>query len=328
MPRPIEIFRAGNHVSSDGTAWSFPAEVVQQMVESYDPAVFAAPLVVGHPTLDAPSYGQAATLKLQGDIVLMEPAHVEPQFATMVNDKRFPNVSASFFTPDHPSNPKPGQWYLRHVGFLGAAAPAIPGLKPASFAGTDEGVVTIDFAASVSTQTLTQTQQENTMPDKKDDQQTADFAAAQAELTQKAAELAAREKALADKEAAAHKAEVASFAASLVEKGQLLPAEQASIEAVLASLPAANEVSFAAADGTQTKQPTAQVLRQFLTGLPSRVNYGEHSAADNTTAQHASFAAPAGYSVDSGRMDLHNRILAYQQQHNVDYATAATAVGA
>lgn len=320
----IQIFKTGNHTSEDGRQWSFPEDVVRQLVDNYDPAVFAAPLVVGHPALDAPAYGQVAQLVLNGDTVEMEPVHVEPQFAALVNAKRFPNVSASFFPPEHPSNPKPGQWYLRHVGFLGAAAPAIPGLKPASFNGTADGVVTLAFAAAA-----TLNPQEE-IPVPKPEQQTpaVDFAAKQAELDQQAAALAQREKLLAEKETAARQAEVASFAASLVDGGKLLPAEQPAVEALLNSLSTQEQsVSFAAADG-QVSKPAAQLLRDFLTGLPARVDFSEHSAPEDQGTATASFSAPAGYSVSKDRVELHHRILAYQKQHNTDYATAAAAVGA
>lgn len=321
----IQIFKTGNHTSEDGRQWSFPADVVQQLVDNYDPAAFAAPLVVGHPALDAPAYGQVARLVLNGDTVEMEPAHVEPQFAALVNAKRFPNVSASFFPPEHPSNPKPGQWYLRHVGFLGAAAPAIPGLKPASFNGTADGVVTLAFAAAGTTHTP---QEEKTVSTSEQHPPAVDFAAQQAELDKQAAALAAREKRLAEKEAAAHQAEVASFAASLVDGGKLLPAEQPAVEALLNTLATQEQpVSFAAADG-QVSKPAAQLLRDFLTGLPARVDFAEHSAPEDQGAPTASFSAPAGYSVSKDRIELHSRILAYQKQHNTDYATAAAAVGA
>ena len=320
----IEIFKTGQHTSEDGSSWSFPADVVQQFVGNYDPAVFAAPLVVGHPTLDAPSYGQAAKLALSGDIVVMEPAHVEPQFAALVNEKRFPNVSVSLFPPTHPANPKKGEWYLRHVGFLGAAAPAIPGLKPASFSGDANGIVTIQFAASAAQPNQ---QEEVNVTDKDDKNKTVDFAAQQAELDKKAANIAAREKALADKEASTRSAEVANFAAALVDKGQLLPREKAGIEALLNTLNEEQTVSFAAPEGTVEK-PAQQLMREFLSSLPARVNYSEHSAANDNTPATASFAAPTGYGVSAERAELHNKIVAYQKQHNVDYATAAAAVGA
>ncbi|OIO04834.1 MAG: hypothetical protein AUJ49_02085, partial [Desulfovibrionaceae bacterium CG1_02_65_16] len=58
---------------------------------------------------------------------------------------RFKKISASFYLPDSPANPAPGVFYLRHVGFLGAAAPAVKGLKPVAFAAGEEGVV--EFSA-------------------------------------------------------------------------------------------------------------------------------------------------------------------------------------
>lgn len=143
----LEIFKSGKCTDSAGRQWDFTDEIVNEVVSGYDPAVFSAPLVVGHPTMDAPAYGWVNSLSLDKTILKAEPVDVEPQFAALVNDKRFPKISASFFTPSNPANPKPGKWYLRHVGFLGAAAPAIPGLKAASFA-ADADAVTIEFAAS------------------------------------------------------------------------------------------------------------------------------------------------------------------------------------
>jgi hypothetical protein len=40
------------------------------------------------------------------------------------------------------------------------------------------------------------------------------------------------------------------------------------------------------------------------------------------------FKAPAGYEVDTERAEVHNKAVAYQQQHNCSYADAAIAVGA
>jgi hypothetical protein len=36
----------------------------------------------------------------------------------------------------------PGVWYPKHLGFLGAAAPAVPGLRNATFAGPADAVFT------------------------------------------------------------------------------------------------------------------------------------------------------------------------------------------
>ncbi len=52
----------------------------------------------------------------------------------------------SFFKPDAPNNPAPGNWYPKHLGFLGATAPAVSGLKNASFAEAEDETLT--FVAS------------------------------------------------------------------------------------------------------------------------------------------------------------------------------------
>ncbi|WKE65066.1 peptidase [Gallaecimonas kandeliae] len=145
----LEIFKAGTHTAMDGQQLSFSAADIAASVAAYDPAVFKAPLVVGHPKLNDPAYGWVRSVAINGEVMQGEPEQVEAQFAEMVNNGRFPRISASFFHPDSPSNPVPGVWYLRHVGFLGAQAPAVKGLKPASFAEAGDGeVVTVEFAAN------------------------------------------------------------------------------------------------------------------------------------------------------------------------------------
>ena len=125
-----------------GGSLIFSEEQLKSCAEAYDPEVFKSPLVVGHPKLDDPAYGWVGALSFSdGYLEVTETDQLETQFAEMVNEGRFPKVSASFYLPDAPSNPKPGTLYLKHVGFLGAAAPAVKGLKTVSFSDTEEGIV-------------------------------------------------------------------------------------------------------------------------------------------------------------------------------------------
>lgn len=144
MPNPIEIFRAGRHTPMRGEPLEFSAADLAASAAAYDPALHEAPLVVGHPREDAPAYGWVRALSAQGDSLLAEPAQLDAAFAELVGAGRYKKVSASFYRPDAPNNPKPGVYYLRHVGFLGAMPPAVKGLAPVRFAGGDEECVTVE----------------------------------------------------------------------------------------------------------------------------------------------------------------------------------------
>ena len=141
--KSINIFRAGRHVASNGTAIDFTAADLAASAAAYDPAKHEAPLVIGHPTHDAPAYGWTQSLAFADGNLNAVPQQVDAQFAEMHAAGRFKKVSASFYTPDSPGNPVPGVYYLRHIGFLGAQPPAIKGLKAAQFA---DGETFVEFA--------------------------------------------------------------------------------------------------------------------------------------------------------------------------------------
>ncbi len=132
--KPFEIFKTGNHTSSQGEALAFSDADLSSIAENYDPAVHHAPIVVGHPKQDAPAYGWIDKLKIASGRLVAVPANLDTAFSELVRDGKFRKVSAAFYKPDSANNPCPGKWYLRHVGFLGAAAPAVKGLKPVEFA--------------------------------------------------------------------------------------------------------------------------------------------------------------------------------------------------
>lgn len=142
----IEIFKPGTHTAMSGETIGFTEEQLRESASAYDPSVHEAPIVVGHPREDAPAYGWVKSLSF-GESLEAEPDQVDPQFSEMVQAGRFKKVSASFYRPDSPANPKPGVFYLRHVGFLGAQPPAVKGLRQVEFAGADSSadVVEVEF---------------------------------------------------------------------------------------------------------------------------------------------------------------------------------------
>lgn len=139
--KAVEVFRSGRHVSEGGDTHTFSAADVAAIARSYDPAVREAPLTIGHPASDLPAYGWVKSLSASPDGRLDANFHqVDPAFAELVSAGRYKKRSAAFYPPGHHSNPTPGQWYLRHVAWLGAQPPAISGLRDHSFADTGGAV--------------------------------------------------------------------------------------------------------------------------------------------------------------------------------------------
>lgn len=137
----LQCFKPGTHLAMNGAELAFAESDLAATAGAYNPALHEAPLVVGHPELDAPAYGWVRSLRFAAGALEAEPHQVDPAFADLVNRGAFKKLSAAFWSPDAPSNPVPGVFYLRHIGFLGAAAPAVKGLRTPKFAGGDEGVV-------------------------------------------------------------------------------------------------------------------------------------------------------------------------------------------
>ncbi|TXT37405.1 MAG: hypothetical protein FD135_3636 [Comamonadaceae bacterium] len=140
--KPLQIFKPGRHTAMSGQALSFTESDLAATCAAYDPAKHEAPLVVGHPTHDLPAYGWVKSLAFSEGGIDATPAQVNNDFADMVAAGAFKKISACFYSPNSPSNPVPGVYYLRHVGFLGAQPPAVKGLRSPSFADAEEGVLT------------------------------------------------------------------------------------------------------------------------------------------------------------------------------------------
>ncbi|MDS4020667.1 MAG: peptidase [Candidatus Competibacter sp.] len=324
---PLDIFRAGTHTDVAGRTLSFAAADLDATAAAYDPAKHEAPLVVGHPALDAPAYGWVKALARDGEVLRATPDQVEAQFAEWVNAGRYKKISASFWLPDAPGNPAPGIYSLRHVGFLGAAAPAVKGLRAPSFAGDQTGIVTLEFSEWGSEiqvelwrnlreffiEKFGKEQADSVIPSLQIDILRSDIEnerirSAESAISQEVpiamseptvdfaareAELNQREAALAEREAALAKAEADRARAAAVAFAET----QAKAGTILPRQQAglvelllalpAAPLEFADGDQTVSTEPRAW-LEQFVAGLPVRVDFAERSAA----APAASAPAP------------------------------------
>lgn len=375
---PIQIFVPGKHTDMSGQALSFSETDLKASAAAYDPKVHEAPIVVGHPQSDAPAYGWIKSVAFAEGALTAIPDQVDPAFAEMVGAGRFKKVSASFYTPDGVSNPKPGVYYLRHVGFLGAQPPSVKGLKPVAFADAGAGVVTIEFNEPIAG-TLSWAlrniagalssirdifverdgieKTDRILPSWRVDEV---FAAAsevaksveprpafsesnKEKLTMPdptvptAAALAAQETAIAEEKKkldkdradfaeAKRRDQVTAAIDELVKAGKVLPAEKPGLVAFMTALDDKDTVQFG--EGEAGKKTPAAFMADFLKGLPARVDFKERSAETDQVAGTASFTAPAGFTADPAKVDIHNKAIAYQEAHQgTDYITAVKAVG-
>ncbi|PLD17816.1 hypothetical protein B6J54_03390 [Klebsiella quasipneumoniae] len=142
----LAVFAPGTHTAMDGRTITFTAEDCIDLANSYDPSVSEAPFVIGHPSLTAPAYGWAERLEFRDGIVYAAPRQVNPAFAEAFNAGSYKKRSLSIYQPDSPGNPKPGHFYARHVGFLGAVPPGVKGLPDAQFAEVSGDNGPLEFA--------------------------------------------------------------------------------------------------------------------------------------------------------------------------------------
>lgn len=258
---PIQILRAGTFVAEGGQQATITPADLMSLAAGYDPALYQAPLVVGHPQTHDPAYGWVRGLSVVNGVLTAEADRVSLDFSALVEAGAYRKVSASLFPPAHPANPRPGALYLRHVGFLGAAAPAVPGLKPVEFAAA-AGLITLDFS----------------LPDDlppKEAPLSDDHAAREAELKKKEAALDARILSFAAQQKAQQRSADSAFLDGLVASGVPLPGGKEKLLGLFGALSDATPISFAAGESAQSPH---QVLRDVLAALPKTVDFSERSS--------------------------------------------------
>ncbi len=353
----IHFFRPGRHTAMSGQTIEFTAEDLAAAAAAYDPAKWQAPIVIGHPAIDAPAYGWVKRIDNRDGELYAEAEQVEPAFAELVRAGRYKKVSAAWFTPGHPRNPTPGVYYLKHIGFLGAAAPAVAGLKPVEF-GVDADDLVIEFAAAsawsvkrvfralrewllaregieVADRVVPEYEidglelpQESsaigpafTQPPDEGDVMSEAEKARIAELESENAALRAK---IAAAERAKRHAEHVAFAEAQVKAGRMTPAIA---DAIVATLDALADMPEPPQFGEgETKAPLIEALKSALASAPVVVDFSERSAPTEGAAI-AGFAAPDRHAVDPAALDLHRRALAWLSAHpGADYLTAVKAV--
>lgn len=129
----IKIFRAGTHTASDGRKMFFSPALIDSCAATFNPQAGPAPLVLGHPRENGPAFGWVRGLVAKGGELFAE-AEFSDKLRDLVKAGSYQYVSAAFNTLAMFSPTEPAAISLRHVGFLGGAAPAVKGLGRVEFA--------------------------------------------------------------------------------------------------------------------------------------------------------------------------------------------------
>jgi len=134
----FEIFKVGNHTSDKGVSKEYTLDDLNFIASSYNPEESEAPIVIGHPVDNSPAYGWISSLEVTPEGVLIADApddKINSDFLKVVQEGRYKKRSISL-TPE-------GK--LRHVGFLGGAAPAVKGLKDIQFSQPSSSIYIFDL---------------------------------------------------------------------------------------------------------------------------------------------------------------------------------------
>lgn len=127
MLKTIEAFKVGEHTDSAGNKKEWTAEEAQFITNYYnemlakDPSMIA-PICKGHPTDNAPAYGWVKSLSFNNNIIEAT-IDFNDSMVEEIKDGQFKKVSIALYD----------DLLLRHIGMLGAAAPAVKGLQPVEF---------------------------------------------------------------------------------------------------------------------------------------------------------------------------------------------------
>lgn len=346
MSRIFQVFRAGTHTDSSGVERTFTADDLRAIADKYSFSDHPAPIVKGHPQHDDPAYGWVDRFMYEetGQVLYAVPRDLDPSLVAENQAGRFRRVSIALYAKDDKNNPMPGVWYPRHVGILGAAAPAVKGLKAVNFTDNGEGFLMFDPKDEEHVSKFSEAivsgfakafpwlakKPEGAAPATPDVTQSAEFKELDAKRVELENQLNTEKADKAKLATAARRTEVAAFAEKLTADGKITPAEKKVVTELLFTLSTAEgELTFTEGEGTakkETKVKPIDAAKTFLGGLPQRIRYQSLSNPGDGGLETIGFTAPENSTVSADAMDLHRRAVAYSEEKKIPYMDAVTII--
>lgn len=230
-------------------------------------------------------------LRLEGDVLKAELHQVDPAFSEMVEKGRYKKISASFYLPNSESNPKKGFLYLRHVGFLGAAPPAVKGLKNPIFAENEVGVV--DFSDYIENQS--------------------------SELEKLKAENARLKEQMAEQLAENKKNEISNFTENLIRQGRLAPKVRNEVETILYY---AERIDKGDTLDFSERESLLQKMQNFLSSQPQIIIFSEIATKENAVSKQTENFVQYAENTPQELIEFDQKIRTYAKVNNITYTEA------
>jgi len=133
----VQAMKPGTFRDFSGVERTFTPEDIASIakgVQAQAGSGYMPPMVKGHPMTDSPRVASIVDAKV-GDknILMLKVDRAEPKFAEEVRNGEYPYVSVALYK-DYSKG-------IKHLGALGAAAPAIKGLEPVQLAEGGDDVI-------------------------------------------------------------------------------------------------------------------------------------------------------------------------------------------
>lgn len=154
----LHVFTAGDQISTSGTNLKYTESELDEMVDSYNPELHEAPVILGHDeSSGSPSAGWVKSLYRAGKDLFAK-VHFTESGKSAITSGEYKKRSSSFYRPESAVNPAKGKWSYRHLALLGGSVPAVKGLQEFSFMETTEDFLafeetdideTLEFATAV-----------------------------------------------------------------------------------------------------------------------------------------------------------------------------------
>jgi hypothetical protein len=360
--KKMEIFKKGRHVSSDGEPFDAADSVLDSIVSNFNADEYKPPVVVGHPKMDDPRYGDTLKVYREGNSIFADVGLI-PEFYELVKKGMYPDRSVRLAKTSN-------GWKLKHIGFLGAEPPAVKGLAPIQFSDGDDGV-TIEFAdyrvnaignifqrlrewliekfgADTADKVVSSWEIDDWKRQLEPEAETASafneggldmdkIQELETKLKEKEtalSEFAERDKAkedeiarlkkeLEEEKANQRKAEFNAFCEGLIKEGKLTPAMKPAVLDFMEIMSNSGEFEFSEGDDKKVKAQPVEKFKAFLNALPKQVEFSE-LATKQKAAEGKGKDAGHDFSgkVDEERLELHQKAMEFMEKEGISYRDA------